>query len=568
MQDIKIDEISLPKRMKRSILTIVLAMATQWLLAAVPQGYYKSLEGKKEGELKTAIHKLIRNFTHVSSYNALPEYFQKTDVRPGGELWWEMYSNKVFRVPSFSGMNREHSFPKSWWGGNTDVSAYVDLNHLYPSEMQANSAKSNYPLGEVDPYETPKFSNGISTVGYPVTGQGGGCQWVFEPDDEYKGDFARTYFYMVTCYQDLTWSTKYTYMMTQNLYPTLTGWASKLLLRWAKEDPVSDKEINRNEAVYAIQNNRNPFIDCPELAEYLWGDKVGQIYHGSSSDEPVGEPVLITPTQGMSVDFGEVAIGASKTSELFFRGENLKGSFYLVIYGANKAMFNIPSSSLSTSLVNAADGTWLRITYTPTEIGEHTAELIISEGGILGGSRSVSLSGSCLEVPVLTACTATAATDITEDSYRANWTYPENEVVDYWVIKRTIYSGDDVTVEEIVSEEAGSVIIDGFAASRSEAYTVQSVRLGYRSPESNVVFVEHSGVEGVEAEQGLVVQGFDGCLRFICSAVQTNARIYDVAGKLLMTIESVDNNTDICISTGVYFVMTNESRTPIKVVVR
>ncbi len=552
---------------KRILIIVCVALfSAQFVEAEIPQGYYKSLEGKKDADLKDAVHNLVKNFTTVSSYSALPQYFLKTDLYPESDRWWEMYSDQTFYAPSFSGLNREHSLPKSWWGGSDEVKAYVDLNHLYPSERHANSAKSNYPLGEVDRNETLKFSNGVSTVGYPVMGQGGGCRYVFEPDDEYKGDFARTYFYMVTCYQNLTW--KYTYMITQNTYPTLTGWASKMLLRWAKDDPVSEKEIARNEAVYLIQNNRNPFIDLPELAEYIWGDKVGEnFYETGGSGEPIGDPVLTTPTQGMSVDFGEVAIGAEVTSQLFFSGENLSGFFDLVITGTDKAYFSIPSSSLNASLVNAEGGTWLTITYKPTALGEHTAKLIISEGGLLGGSRGITLSGSCLEVPTLSACTATDATDITEDSYRANWTYPANETVDYWIVTRTIYSGGDVAVEEIEADEPGIEIV-GFAASDSEAYSVQSVRLGFRSPQSNVIFVDHSGISGIEANQGLIVQGFENCIRFICSSPQTFARIYDISGRLFMEIAEVHNNTEVSVPRGVYFVTTADNRSTHKVIVR
>ena len=203
----------------RYALASILAAAALTAAAAVPTGYYNSLNGKSEGELKTAVYTLTHNFTRVSSYSALPTYFQQTDVYPDSRRWWDMYSDIPLYAPSFSGLNREHSFPKSWWGGSTSVGAYVDLNHLYPSEMKANTAKSNYPLGVVDRTKSLKFDNGICAVGNPVRSQGGGAPYVFEPDDEYKGDFARTYFYMATTYQDLTW--RYTFMVSQNLYPTL-----------------------------------------------------------------------------------------------------------------------------------------------------------------------------------------------------------------------------------------------------------------------------------------------------------------------------------------------------------
>ena len=532
--------------------------------AEAPQGYYKSLDGLSEAELKNAVYELIHNFTRVSSYSALPSYFQRTDVYPDSKRWWDMYSDIPLYAPSFTGLNREHSFPKSWWGGSTSVGAYVDLNHLYPSEAAANMAKSNYPLGELAPAEKPKFDNGISKVGYPSTGQGGGCQWVFEPDDEYKGDFARTYFYMATCYQDLTW--KYTYMVSQNLYPTLTGWAAKMLIDWHRRDPVSDKEMNRNDVVYSIQNNRNPFIDHPELAEYLWGDKVGQVFKVNDAP-PAGDPELITPTQGMSLDFGQVAVGSTTTSELYFKGQNLTGPLDLVLSGTDRAMFSIPSSSLSASLVNSNDGTRVIVTYKPSSTGLHSARLIISDGG-LTGSRGIALIGECLPVPTLSACTATAPTDITSTTYRANWTVPSGDVVDYWVISRTRYNRGEAVLEEVLAEAPGTIIED-FDQSESESYAVQSVRLGYRSPMSNVVFVSHSGISGVTtADATLIVRGFQGLMRFNTPMPHTGVCVYDVSGALMLYLDEVEDNTDIEFPAGIYFVKSNECGTPVKVAVQ
>lgn len=546
-----------------AILSLLLCMALV-SPAQAPDGYYSSLKGKKEGELKTAIYQLVHNFTKVSSYSDLPQYFMRTDLYPNSMRWWDMYSADFLYAPSFKGLNREHSFPKSWWGGSTTVNAYVDLNHLYPSESAANMAKSNYPLGVVDRNSTIKFENGITTVGYPVAGQGGGAGFVFEPADEYKGDFARTYFYMVTCYQDLTW--KYTYMVSQNLYPTLNSWSVNLLMKWHREDPVSEKETLRNEAVYMIQNNRNPFIDHPELAEYLWGNRTGQAYDPGTSTEPAGDPNLITPVQDMSLEFGQVAIGKSATAQLFFRGENLKGTLDIVISGTNRSYFKAASNSIQASLVNAADGYWLNVTYTPAELGQHTARLIVSEGGITG-SRGIELRGECLAEPTLTAPTATAATDITATSYTANWTVPDDEVVDYWVVTRTRYNGGSSAVEELYAEEP-YLTIDEFDQSESESYSVQSVRLGFRSPMSNVVFVDHAGISGVTNDEPLVVLGFEGCLRFMLSQPQTGVRIYDVAGRLVQTVPQVDNNDEVALPQGIYLVVTDQCHTPLRAIVR
>lgn len=547
-----------------AVIALLVAAFSGTAYAEIPQGYYTSLNGKKDGELKTAIHDLVRNFTLVSSYSALPQYFFQTDVYPESNRWWDMYSDIPLYAPSFRGLNREHSFPKSWWGGLTTVSAYVDLNHLYPSEAAANMAKSNYPLGEVSTSANVKFDNGVTKVGYPVAGQGGGAAFVFEPDDEYKGDFARTYFYMATCYQNLKW--KYTFMVNQNLYPTLTGWAVNLLMKWHRQDPVSEKETLRNDAVYRIQNNRNPFIDYPELAEYLWGDKKGMPFDAATAVTPGGTPNLITPVQDMVLDFGEVAIGKSVQARLFFNGENLSKPIELAVYKGNSKFFTIPTRTIAANLVNSSEGYWLTMTYTPDETGEHTSRLLISGGGI-SGSRGIELRGICQPVPTLTAPTATAATDIESNSYVANWVPVDGETVDYYLINRTMYANGTATFEQVVAENTGTVI-EGFDAHDNEAYTVQSVRLGYVSPESNVVTVSHAGVTGIENDKPLATVGLEGMIRFMVSTPHTDVRIYDTMGRTVVTIDQVDNYTDITMAPGIYFVTTGQAHRPVRVIVR
>ncbi|MBW6458589.1 MAG: endonuclease, partial [FCB group bacterium] len=151
------------------------------------------------------------------------------------------------------------------WANET-YPMYTDIFHLYPVQGLANSHRSNLPFGEVDPakisYTTENGSlKGDARSGLGYTGT------VFEPIDEYKGDFARTYFYMTTRYytQDGDWGTS---GMTDGC--ELKLWAIEMLLDWHDLDPVSLKELDRNEAVYAIQGNRNPFIDHPEFADLIW----------------------------------------------------------------------------------------------------------------------------------------------------------------------------------------------------------------------------------------------------------------------------------------------------------
>ena len=151
---------------------------------------------------------------------------------------------------------------------------------MYPTDKLVNNKRGNNPFGETNG-ESFKSANEFSKLG--VCTYEGYTGTVFEPNDEYKGDFARTYFYMVTCYEEKIADWYVNYPESQptldgNAYPGLSSWQLNMLMKWAKNDPVSEKEINRNNAVFAIQKNRNPFIDYPGLEDYIWGDKMDMTF--------------------------------------------------------------------------------------------------------------------------------------------------------------------------------------------------------------------------------------------------------------------------------------------------
>ena len=390
---------------KRFYTSVMLSVAVTLLaMAAVPSGYYKSLEGKSNKGLKDAIHSLAAPHTKFD-YDDLWYYFYETDMKPNSNKQvWDMYSNNQYffgyQGKTVSGMNKEHSVPNSWWN-KIKNEAYSDLHHLVPSDATANNRKSNFPLGEV--YNS-SFDNGVSKVGTPFSGQGGGATKVFEPDDEYKGDFARMYFYVATVYQDLTWTNTWMFdNYTDSNWKTLQNWAVDLLLKWSREDPVSDKEIARNDAVFIRQNNRNPYIDDPELCEYVWGNRAGQAYdpsHGGTvnpdPDPDPSEVILYTPTQGTILNFGDVELGKSRTLTLYVKGINFTGDVTLRLYRYNYEMFSIPSTTISADAVCSETGYPLEITYTPTALGEHKAKLLLSGGGMVG-SVGVDITANCLE---------------------------------------------------------------------------------------------------------------------------------------------------------------------------
>ena len=551
---------------------ITAALLAMWIGAGatIPAGYYNSLDGKSGQALKDAICNLTKQHT-VLNYYSLWNYFPETDCRlDDHRIVWDMYSDKTYYFGHTSGMNREHSLPKSWWGGYNETqgyAAYTDINHLYPSDGEPNMAKSNYPLGEVS---TPYYNNGVTKVGSPKTGQGGGCSSVFEPDDRYKGDFARTYFYMACAYQNYTW--KYTYMLTNNSWKSLNDWSIDLLCRWARNDAVSDKEVSRNDAVQKHQNNRNPFIDFPELFEYIWGNRQGEVFYvDDTNPQPVydGDPELITPTQGTVLDFGEVAIGKSLDYVLYIKGLGLNNPLSLQLYRYDYEMFNISVTTVSRTAANSAEGYPLTITYTPTALGEHTTRLLISDGG-LTGSVGVELRARCVPVPTLSTLTALPASGINGTNYTANW-QAANEQVDYYIITRTVYSNDnnEVTTETFTtgSGQETSYVFTDRRPGETHTYSVQSYRLGYMSEPSNVITLDASGITGIEADKPLQVLAVDGGILVKCSESVGRASIYNIAGQEVKRIDNLKDDMVIELPRGIYVLKTSTSHNAWKVAV-
>lgn len=262
------------KLIMKSVLILFL-VCYSFCFAQIPPGYYDSANGLTGIPLKSALHNIIKDHT-VKSYSSLLNYYQTTDKKPNGKVW-DMYSDIPGGIPpyefnfsmscgSYSSesdcYNREHSFPQSWFNSASPMQS--DLFQVYPTDGFVNGKRSNYPYGEVSsPTWTSQNGSKLGYSSYP-----GFTGTVFEPVDEYKGDLARTYFYMAVRYytEDADWPGS----------PMVIGaepkpWALEMLKEWNAKDSVSQKEINRNNTVYGIQNNRNPFIDHPEYVDSIWG---------------------------------------------------------------------------------------------------------------------------------------------------------------------------------------------------------------------------------------------------------------------------------------------------------
>ncbi|WP_298236694.1 endonuclease [uncultured Algibacter sp.] len=290
---------------------ILFLLITSIGFAQIPSGYYNDANGKTGSNLKTALHLIIDEVNDLNNqafhdtsvtYGDLWTLYQTSDIRNDGKVW-DMYSNCNFTFGtnqdtggSVSGecekYNREHTFPKSWFGDINNHPMQADAFHIIPSDKSVNALRANYAYGEVS---TPSSTTGNgSKLG--TSSISGPTALVFEPIDIYKGDIARGLFYVAVRYQDeiASWelnNSNGNSMLDGSSFKVFEQWALDMLYDWHINDPVSDKERDRNEEIFKHQNNRNPFIDSPEYVLSIWGNLLSTQNHSISSIKMHPNPV-------------------------------------------------------------------------------------------------------------------------------------------------------------------------------------------------------------------------------------------------------------------------------------
>ena len=400
--------------MKKIYLTILAVIATLATMhAAAPAGYYSAANGKQGNAIRLALQTAIDNH-NVVSYDNLYTLYRASDSKPDGTVW-DMYSTCTWqhgskKCGSYSSVcdcyNREHSIPQSWF--NKAMPMKSDAFHVLPTDGKVNNQRSVNPFGEC--------SSGNS-LGDKALGRSGSSTFsgysgtVFEPDDEYKGDFARTYFYMATRYAGKCESWGHNVFSSAN--SGLSNYAVALFLKWHRQDPVSEKERVRNDAIYSnntgySQGNRNPFIDYPCLVEYIWGnrktmtldlDQIMSAYDAGYDESDLtgcsvveDQPELQEPYNGQNITIAGANINQTSTTTLRIKGAKFAASASITITGANASLFTISTATLTPAQINA--GTDIIISYTPTAVGNHSATLTISSAD-LTGNITVGIAASC-----------------------------------------------------------------------------------------------------------------------------------------------------------------------------
>jgi len=347
----------------------------QLLYAQIPAGYYDAASGTGE-VLRANLRDIITSghvkLPYTSTAFDVWDAYQYTDVKTsGGTVIWDMYSDVPGGTPAYtytlytdqcgtSGAegdcySREHQMPNSWWGGldNASNPQYTDLHHLPPCDQYVNNRKSNYIVAETNA-PTYVSSNGSELGPCALTGFTG---TVFEPINEYKGDFARAYLYLATRYMNYlsVWRNTYTFD-SQYIIAASGGnylqWYIDMLVRWHLQDPVSQKEIDRNNAIYynTPQHNRNPYIDHPEYVCLVWTSTVCST--SPSITNIVQTPLFPNPVNTVSVtaDITDDGSIASAVLQWCTDGTSFGNSIAMNLNGA-------PNYITSTSIPAQTAGT-------------------------------------------------------------------------------------------------------------------------------------------------------------------------------------------------------------------
>ncbi len=279
--------------MKKYCLLYCLLVLVSGAYSQVPTGYYNNASTKSCADLKTALKTIVTTGNTPQSYSNLWTQYQVSDIKPrtvgtgSANVIYDIYSAKpggtdpyqytpsTNQCGNYSGenscYNREHSVPQSWFNGNTGVPGpTTDYLHIFPTDGYVNGKRSNYIYGEVA--TASYISLNGSKLG--TSSFAGLTGTVFEPIDSFKGDLARAFLYFVTRYEDnmttFANNTDATQAFEPNTFPSIDIPYLKLMLKWHNQDPVSAKEIARNEAAYTFQGNRNPYIDHPEYVAMVW----------------------------------------------------------------------------------------------------------------------------------------------------------------------------------------------------------------------------------------------------------------------------------------------------------
>ena len=269
----------------KTFLIVGLLFSVANIFAQIPTGYYDGTAGLSGSALKTKLSSIISSGHQTKSYDALDDEYPNSDKdsyyeKDGTVL--DIYSENPTETDPYvyqfgvkkcgnykiegDCYNKEHIFPQGYF--NKASPMVSDIHHIVPTDGKVNGMRSNFPFGNVGSSVSYTSKNG-SKLGTSNSVNYSGK--VFEPINEFKGDVARMIFYFATRYEAKLKDFDANDILTNTSFPGIQSWELEVLKQWHTNDPVSQREIDRNNAAYTYQGNRNPFIDQPEYVALIWG---------------------------------------------------------------------------------------------------------------------------------------------------------------------------------------------------------------------------------------------------------------------------------------------------------
>ena len=269
----------------KTLLIVGLLFSVANIFAQIPTGYYDGTAGLSGAALKTKLSSIISSGHQTKSYDALDDEYPNSDKdsyyeKDGSVL--DIYSENPTETDPYvyqfgvkkcgnykiegDCYNKEHIFPQGYF--NKASPMVSDIHHIVPTDGKVNGMRSNFPFGNVGSSVSYTSKNG-SKLGTSNSVNYSGK--VFEPINEFKGDVARMIFYFATRYEAKLKDFDANDILTNTSFPGIQSWELEVLKQWHTNDPVSQREIDRNNAAYTYQGNRNPFIDQPEYVALIWG---------------------------------------------------------------------------------------------------------------------------------------------------------------------------------------------------------------------------------------------------------------------------------------------------------
>lgn len=470
--------------------------------AQAPSGYYNSASGLTGANLKTALSTIITNGHQDKGYNGLWTGYKTTDIDKNYEndgSILDIYSEKPTTTDPYkytpvtnqcgtysvegNCYNREHIVPQSLFNEASPMVA--DIHFIRATDGKVNGMRSNYPFGKVG---TATFTskNGSKLGNSASSGYSG---TVFEPIDEFKGDVARMIFYFVTRYQSKLSSFTSGDMLGSSTYPGLQTWELNVLLAWHNQDPVSQAEINRNNASYTYQGNRNPFIDNPGYVDLIWG-----------SQQPAADTQAPTAATGLSV--------SGTTSSSISLAWNASTD------NVGVASYNVYMNGSLKTTVSSASATISGLSASTT----YSFYVVAKDAAGNSSSNSSTVSGT-------TAGTSTSTTNCVNETFETIPASSASYSTRTWTNSGITWTATDARTDQTISNRAITVR-DGSLKSSTSANGIGSLTVT-----TQLKFTGTNGTFNVQVN-GVTV----GTIPYSTTATTTTISNINTSGNVVVTL--------------------------------